>query len=91
MSRSDVKLQICLRPPTAAALYTFGVVTPTSQVIVHRDLNVLLRTQIALSGLDRRVPEEELDLLEVTAILPAELGASTTEMAAPQEREIYVR
>ena len=45
-----------------------------SQVIVHRDLDVLLRPQIAFGGLDRRVPEQELDLLQIPAVLTAELG-----------------
>src|SRR6266851_1895953 len=55
-----------------------------SQVIVHRDLNVLLRTQIALRGLDRAVSQEELDLLQIPAVLAAELGASTTEVVGAE-------
>src|SRR5258705_271075 len=42
------------------------------QIIVHRDLEVLLRPQITLGGLNRRVPQEELDLLEIPAVLAAD-------------------
>jgi hypothetical protein len=44
-----------------------------SEVIVHRDLNVLLRPEIAFGGLDRRVAEQEFDLLQIPAVLPAQL------------------
>ena len=43
-----------------------------SQVVVHRDLNILLRPQIAFGRLDGGVPQQELDLLEIPAVLPAE-------------------
>jgi hypothetical protein len=55
-----------------------------SQVIVHCDLDILLRPQIAFGGLDGGVPEEELDLLQVPAILPAELGAGTAEVVGAE-------
>jgi hypothetical protein len=45
------------------------------QVIVHRDLDILLRAQVALGGLDRGVPQQELDLLQIPAVLPAQFGA----------------
>ena len=51
-----------------------------SQVIVHRDRNVLLRPEIAFSRLDRGVSEKEFDLLQIAAILPAEFGAGTAEI-----------
>jgi hypothetical protein len=41
-----------------------------SKVVVHRDLDILLGAQIALGGLDGRVPQQELDLLQVAAVLP---------------------
>jgi hypothetical protein len=44
-----------------------------SQVIVHRDLNVLLGAQITLGSLDRGMAEEEFDLLQITTALAAEL------------------
>jgi hypothetical protein len=40
-----------------------------SQVVVHRDLDILLGAQIALGGLDRRVPQQEFDLLEIPAVV----------------------
>jgi len=41
-----------------------------SQVIVHRDLDILFRAQIAFRGLDGGVPQQELYLLQVAAVLP---------------------
>jgi len=51
-----------------------------SQVIVHRDLDILLGAQIPLGRLDRRVPEQEFDLLQIAATLAAELGAGAAEV-----------
>jgi hypothetical protein len=51
-----------------------------AQVVVDRDLDVLLRPQIAFGGLDRGVAEQELDLLQIPAVLPAELGAGATQV-----------
>ncbi len=55
-----------------------------SQVVVHGDLDVLLRPEIALRGLDRRVPEQELNLLEIAAVLPAQLGAGPTQVVSAE-------
>jgi hypothetical protein len=55
-----------------------------SQVVVHRDLNILLRAQIAFRGLDGGVAEQEFDLLEIAAILPAQLGAGATEVVGAE-------
>jgi hypothetical protein len=75
-----------------------GAVTPNrvahheslqSQVIVDRDLDILLRPQIAFGGLDRRVPQQEFDLLQIPAILPAQLGAGAAQVVVfplPVER-----
>jgi hypothetical protein len=54
------------------------------QVIVHRDLDILLRPKIAFRGLDGGVPEQEFDLLEIPAVLPTQLGAGATESWAPK-------
>jgi hypothetical protein len=54
------------------------------EIVVHRDLNILLRPQVTFSRLDGRVPEQELDLLEIPAILPAQLGASPTEVVSAE-------
>ena len=61
-----------------------GFVKDEDGVIVHCDLNVLLRPQVTLSGLDRGVPEQELDLLEIAAVLAAELRASPTEVVGAE-------
>src|SRR6266702_741282 len=50
------------------------------QIIVDCDLDVLLRPQIPLGGLDGGVAEQELDLLQIPAVLPAQLGAGTAEV-----------
>jgi hypothetical protein len=49
-----------------------------TQVIVHRDLDILFRSQIAFRGLDRGVAEQEFDLLQIPAVLPAELGTGVS-------------
>jgi hypothetical protein len=51
-----------------------------SQVIVHRDLDILFRAKIAFGGLDGGVPEQELDLLEIAAALAAEFGAGAAQI-----------
>jgi len=55
-----------------------------AQVIVHRDLYILLRAQIALGRLDRGVAEQEFDLLQIPAILPAELGAGAPQVVGAE-------
>ncbi len=55
-----------------------------SQVIVDRDLDILLGPQIAFGGLDRRVPQQEFDLLQIPAVLPAQLGAGATEVVGAE-------
>jgi hypothetical protein len=50
------------------------------QIIVHRDLDILVRPQIPFCGLDRGMAEEELDLLQIPTVLPAQLGAGTAEV-----------
>ena len=52
--------------------------------IVHGDCNLLLRPKISLRGLNRGVAEQELDLLEVPAVLATELGAGTTEIVGAE-------
>jgi hypothetical protein len=54
------------------------------QVIVHRDLDILLRPKIAFRGLDGGVPEQEFDLLEIPAVLPTQLGAGATEVVGAE-------
>ena len=48
----------------------------------------LFGAEIPLRGLDRGVTEQQLDLLQLSAGLSAELCA---RKGSPQEREIYVR
>jgi hypothetical protein len=55
-----------------------------SKVVVHRDLDILLGAQIALRGLDGRVPQQELDLLQVAAVLPTQFRACTAEVVGAE-------
>ena len=50
------------------------------QRIIHRNGDLLLGTEIALRGLNRRVTEQKLDLFEITSALAAELGTGATEI-----------
>jgi hypothetical protein len=50
------------------------------QVVVHRDLNILIGAQIPLGGLDGGVTEQEFDLLQIPAILAAQFGAGTAQV-----------
>jgi hypothetical protein len=51
-----------------------------SEVVVYGDLDILFGAQITLGGLDGRVPEQKLDLLQIPAILPTQFGAGAAEV-----------
>jgi hypothetical protein len=51
-----------------------------AQIVVHGNDDLLVGAQIALGGLNRRVTEQELDLLQIATALPAQLGAGTTQV-----------
>jgi hypothetical protein len=68
-------------PPLDYRRLRFGL---EPQIIVHRDLNILLGPQIAFRGLDRGVAEQEFDLLQIPAVLAAELGAGATEVVGAE-------
>ena len=55
-----------------------------AEAIVHRDGDLLLRPEVTLRRLDRRVPQQELDLFQIAATLPTELRASTPEVVRPE-------
>src|ERR1700722_12480667 len=55
-----------------------------SKVVVHRDLDILLGAQIALRGLDGRVPQQELDLLQVAAVLPTQFRAGAAQVVGAE-------
>jgi hypothetical protein len=55
-----------------------------AKVIVHRYRDLLIRPKVALCRLDGRVPEQELDLLQIPAILAAEFGASAAEVVGAE-------
>lgn len=50
------------------------------QVIIHCNNDLLIGPEIALCRLDRRVPKQEFDLLEIPTALPAQLRASPAEV-----------
>jgi hypothetical protein len=58
--------------------------TSKPQIVIDRNGDLLIRSQIPLRRLDGRVPEQELDLLEIPAILPAQLDASPTEVVSAE-------
>jgi hypothetical protein len=51
-----------------------------SEFVVDGDLDILLRSQVPFRHLDGRVPEQELDLLEIAATLAAQLDVSLSEL-----------
>jgi hypothetical protein len=55
-----------------------------SEVVVYGDLDILFGAQITLGGLDGRVPEQKLDLLQIAAVLAAELGAGPAQVVGAE-------
>jgi hypothetical protein len=55
-----------------------------SEIVVHGDLDLLLRPQIPLRGLNRRVPQQKFDLLEIAAALAAELGTGSAQVMSTE-------
>ena len=55
-----------------------------SQIVIHGNGDLLLGTEIAFSRLDRGVAEQEFDLLQIPAVLPAELGAGAAEVVGAE-------
>ena len=55
-----------------------------SDCIVHRHCDLLFRPEVSFCRLDGGVSEQELDLLEITAGFPAELGTRTSEIVGAE-------
>ena len=55
-----------------------------SEVVVYGDLDILLGAQVPLRCLDGGVPKQKLDLLEIAAVLAAELGAGAAEVVGAE-------
>lgn len=51
-----------------------------SQIVVYSYLNLLFRPQIPFRGLNRRVAEQELDLLQIATTFSTELGAGAAKV-----------
>jgi hypothetical protein len=58
--------------------------TSKSQIVIHSNGHLLLGTEIAFSCLYRGVAEQEYDLLQISAVLPAELGVGATEVVGAE-------
>lgn len=58
--------------------------TSKSQIIIHRNSDLLVGAQIFLRSLDRGMPQQELDLLQIAAVLAAELGAGTAQVVGAE-------
>jgi hypothetical protein len=54
-----------------------------SQVVVDCDLDLLLGAEVAFRRLDGGVAEQELDLLDISALLAAEFRAGAARSCAP--------
>jgi hypothetical protein len=76
--------QICCSRQRQLHRQNNHLVCSQPQIIVHRDLDVLLGTQILLRGLDRRVTEQEFDLLKIPATLPTQFRASPPEVVGAE-------
>ncbi len=55
--------------------------------MVDRDSNLLLGAQVALGRLDRGVPEQKLDLLEIASRIAAQLGTGAAEVVSAEVLE----
>ena len=55
-----------------------------SQIIIDRNGDLLIGPQIPLSRLDGRVSEQEFDLLQIPAVLSAQLGASAAQVMSAE-------
>ena len=55
-----------------------------SEIVVHGDLDLLVRPQIPLGGLNRGVTEQKFDLLEIAAALAAELGTGSAQVVSTE-------
>jgi len=58
------------------------------QIVVDGDSNLLLGAEVAFSGLDGGVSEQELDLFEVAAVLAAEFGAGAAQIGDTSRKGI---
>jgi hypothetical protein len=47
-------------------------------------IRCFIGAQIPLGGLDRRMPQQKLDPLQVSAVLPAQLGAGPAEVMSAE-------
>ena len=54
------------------------------QIIIDSNGDLPIGAQVALRCLNRRVPQEELDLLQIPAALAAQLGASPSQVVSPE-------
>jgi hypothetical protein len=55
-----------------------------SQIVIHSNGDLQLGTEIAFGRLDRGVAEQEFDLLQIPAVLPAQLGAGPAEIVGAE-------
>ena len=58
--------------------------TSKPEIVIHRDGNLLLGAQIALRRLDRRMPQQKLDLFEVAAAFRQSLAQVRRRSWAPK-------
>jgi hypothetical protein len=54
------------------------------RLLFYHDFFILLRPEIAFGFLDRRVAEQEFDLLQIPAVLSPQLGARPAEIVGAE-------
>ena len=70
-----------------------GKAASQSEAVVHRHGDLLLGPEVPLSRLNRRMPQQELDLLDIPTRLPAELRAGAPQIvsAEPFDPDLFGR
>lgn len=61
------------------------------EAVVHRIAKILLAAQIALGGLHRRMPQQELNLLQFTTAVVAQLCARSPQVVGRNVLETHSR
>ncbi len=74
--------QECCRCDFRAEIATVGSAgtTSQSQIVIYGNGDLLLRSQVPLRRLNRRMPQQKLDLFQIAAVLAAELSTGAAQI-----------